>query len=223
MQQEAIVCLAIIIGTAIFSFRAFSNPELVRKYLFDSQAILVDKEYYRLFSSAVLHGSLMHLAFNMYALYSFGSAIELSCGWGKFLIIYIAGILGGNILALILHRNHEYRALGASGGVCGVIYACIFLMPDSSVQFMFIPFDIPAHIFAVVYLAFTIIGIRSQAGNIGHDAHLGGAINRPACRYRDVPIFGNSKSIDVRIGGRNDNRGIDLALRSPAIFTGTSL
>jgi hypothetical protein len=79
-------------------------------------------------------------------------------------------------LSLALHRNHEYRALGASGGVCGIIFACIFLLPGSSVYIFFIPFPIPAYIFAIAFIAYSYFGLRHQADNIGHDAHLGGAI-----------------------------------------------
>jgi membrane associated rhomboid family serine protease len=112
----------------------------------------------------------------MYSLYSFGSAIELYFGPGAFLATYLAGIIGGNLLALLLHRNEDYYALGASGGVCGIIFACIFLLPGSSVQLFFVPIDIPAYIYAIGFMLFSYYGIRAQRGNIGHDAHLGGAI-----------------------------------------------
>jgi membrane associated rhomboid family serine protease len=112
----------------------------------------------------------------MYSLYSFGAAVELFFGPGTFLAIYLASIVGGNLLALLLHRNEDYYALGASGGVCGVIFACIFLVPGSSVQLFFIPVNIPAYVYAVLFMLFSYYGIRAQRGNIGHDAHLGGAI-----------------------------------------------
>ena len=89
---------------------------------------------------------------------------------------YWLGIIGGSLLSLILHRNHEYRALGASGGVCGIIFACIFLLPGSSVYMFPFPFAIPAHIFAILFIVGSYIGLRGRLGNIGHDAHLGGAI-----------------------------------------------
>jgi membrane associated rhomboid family serine protease len=109
-------------------------------------------------------------------LYSFGSAVELFFGRDTFLAIYFAGIVGGNVLALLLHRKDDYRALGASGGVCGIIFACIFLLPGSSVQLLLIPIPIPAYIYAVGFMLYSYYGIRKQRGNIGHDAHLGGAI-----------------------------------------------
>ncbi len=176
MQPTAPFNLAVIIVTAVCSYLGFTRPGFTDRWLFDAQSILRNKQYYRIISSAFLHGSWMHLIFNMYSLYSFGGAVEQVFGPTQFLLIYFISIVGGNLLSLVLHRNHEYRALGASGGVCGIIFACIFLLPGSSVYMFFIPFPIPAYIFAVLFLAVSYFGLRGQIGNIGHDAHLGGAI-----------------------------------------------
>jgi membrane associated rhomboid family serine protease len=177
MQElSALFNIAIIAATAIFSYLGFTKEGFAERYLFDAQRILADKQYYRIISSGALHGSWGHLIFNMFSLYSFGSEIELHFGRVQFLVIYFVSIIGGNLLSLVLHRNHEYRALGASGGVCGIIFACVFLLPGSSVYIFFIPVPIPAYIFAVVFLAVSYFGLRGQVGNIGHDAHLGGAI-----------------------------------------------
>jgi membrane associated rhomboid family serine protease len=175
-EPLAIMNLVIIALTAYFSYRGFVNPTFLTRYFFYNHAILADKQYYRLLTSGVLHADWVHLLFNMFSLYSFGSAVELFFGQGTFLSIYLAGIVGGNLFALLLHRHDDYRALGASGGVCGIIFACIFLLPGSSVQMLFIPIPIPAYIYAIGFMLFSYYGIRRQKGNIGHDAHLGGAI-----------------------------------------------
>jgi len=175
-QPTAIMNLVVIALTVYFSYRGFVNPTFLTRYFFYNRAILADKQYYRLLTSAVLHADWVHLIFNMFSLYSFGSAVELYFGQGTFLSIYFAGIVGGNLFALLLHRKDDYRALGASGGVCGIIFACIFLLPGSTVQLLFVPIPIPAYIYAVGFMLFSYYGIRAQKGNIGHDAHLGGAI-----------------------------------------------
>jgi hypothetical protein len=92
------------------------------------------------------------------------------------LLIYGASILGGSLLSLIIHRNHDYRALGASGGVCGIIFASIFLLPGSSVMMFPLPIGIPAWLYAVLFIVGSFVAHRKKADNIGHDAHLGGAI-----------------------------------------------
>ncbi len=176
MNEPLALSNLIIIGlTVYFSYRGFTNSSFVNRYLFEPRSILVNKQYERLITSSVLHADWAHLIFNMFSLYSFGSAIELQFGPTTFLTTYLAGILGGNLLALLIHRKENYRALGASGGVCGVIFACIFLIPGSTV-FIFGILPIPAYIFAVLFMLFSYYGVRAQKGNIGHDAHLGGAI-----------------------------------------------
>jgi membrane associated rhomboid family serine protease len=175
-EPLALTNIAVIVVTVYFSYRGFINRSFLNRYLFYNHAILADKQYYRLLTSGALHADWVHLIFNMFSLYSFGSAVELLFGWVTFLATYLAGIVGGNVLALILHRKDDYRALGASGGVCGVIFACVFLLPGASVRLFAIPIPIPAYIYAVLFMLFSYYGIRSQRGNIGHDAHLGGAI-----------------------------------------------
>ena len=172
----ALTNLVVIAVTAYFSYRGFTDKSWLHRHMFSSQSILRDRQYYRLISSGALHADWTHLIFNMFSLYSFGSAVELIFGPVTFLVTYLAGIVGGNILALLLHRKEDYRALGASGGVCGVIFACIFLLPGSSVRLFLIPIPIPAYIYAVLFMLFSYYAIRTQRGNIGHDAHLGGAI-----------------------------------------------
>ena len=175
-EPLAITNIIVIAITGYFSYRGFVNPPFLRAYLFSTRAILADKQYYRILSSGALHADWIHLLFNMFSLYSFGSVVEFSFGPLIFLAIYLTSIIGGSLLALILHRKEEYLALGASGGVCGVIFACIFLIPGTSVMLFFIPFAIPAHIYAILFILISFFGIRTQMGNIGHDAHLGGAI-----------------------------------------------
>ena len=173
---EAPFNMAIIAATAIISYFGFTKAGFAERYIFDVQHILRDKQYYRIISSGALHGSWVHLIFNMYTLYSFGSSIEWLFGFWQLGIIYVSGIVGGGLISLALHRNHIYRALGASGGVCGVIFACIFLEPGMSVQLFFIPFDIPAPVFAIMFVVISVLASYGRMDNIGHDAHLGGAI-----------------------------------------------
>jgi membrane associated rhomboid family serine protease len=172
----ALFNLVVIAATVYSSYRGFSSPAYLERYIFSPEHILRDKQYYRLVSSGFLHADWMHLLFNMYSLYSFGSIIELVFGAPTFLAIYFASILGGSGLSLYLHRKHDYRALGASGGVCGIIFACIFLVPGSSVRIFLLPIDIPAYIYAILFMGISYFGIKHKIGNIGHDAHLGGAI-----------------------------------------------
>ena len=127
-------------------------------------------------TSAFLHADWQHLFFNMISLGLFGQTMEPAIGIGRFVLIYFASIIGGSLLSLCLHRNHEYFSLGASGGVCGIVFSSIFLFPGESIGAIFLPFGIPGWLYAILFLGSEFYGGRRQQTNIGHDAHLGGAI-----------------------------------------------
>ena len=76
---------------------------------------------------------------------------------------------------MIFHYNNpQYVAVGASGAVSGIVFSYIIFFPKSMLYVFFIP--MPAYIFAVLWIAFSIYGMRSKLGNIGHEAHFGGAL-----------------------------------------------
>lgn len=175
-EPTAIITLLIVAFTGVFTYLGLQHREFMERYIFNPRYVSAHKDYYRLISSGFLHLDWQHFAFNMLTLYFFGSNIENLLGFVPLLLIYFASILGGNILALYFHRHHEYRAVGASGGVCGVLFSAIFLFPGSSIFLMFIPIPIPSWLFAMLYLGYTFWGIRTGKDNIGHDAHLGGAL-----------------------------------------------
>lgn len=176
----------LIIGiTVIFSYTAFSNHALFDRYKFQPQAILQGKQYDRLLTSGFLHVDLTHLLFNMLTLYFFANVVigflgsnlgGLPNGSVAFAVIYLASIIGGNLLALLFQKNNSmYSAVGASGGVSGILFASIVIYPDLELYlFFFLPMK--GWVFAFLYLGYSIYGMRKQLGNIGHEAHLGGAI-----------------------------------------------
>src|SRR5690606_32171094 len=123
-----------------------------------------NKEYYRLLTSGFVHADYMHLLLNMYVLYMFGSnmeaIVEMSYGpqgGAYFLGLYLLGILFANISDQLRHRNNPgYNSLGASGGVSAIVFASILLMPLSKLMIFPIPVQIPAWIFAIIYVAYSI-------------------------------------------------------------------
>lgn len=177
MGYVGITGLLLVIVTVGISYRGFSNAAFFEQYKFEIDAILVRKEYSRLIASGFLHVSWMHLIFNMLSLYAFSDSIEYIFGSFQFLIIYFASLIGGNLLALFIHRHHpDYSAVGASGAVSGIIFSSIALFPDGHVGLIFLPVSLPGWMFGVGYILFTIYGIKSKRDNIGHEAHLGGAL-----------------------------------------------
>ena len=176
MEKVALTNIVLIGIICLISYIAFRNRRLLDLFMFKSNRIIEYKEYHRIISSAFIHSNIPHLVFNCYSLYSFVSLIEYIYGGSFFLIIFLSSVIGGALLSLIIHRNHEYSALGASGGVCGIIFSSIFLIPNSSIGMFFIPLAIPSYVYAILFLGISIYGIRTNHDNIGHDAHLGGAI-----------------------------------------------
>jgi len=170
--------IIIIALNVIFSIQGFNNRALFDKYSFQVGSILRDREYVRLISSAFLHVDYLHLGLNMYVFWSFSVALHQFFTPFQFILVYVGSLLAGNLLALFIQRNNEgYRAVGASGAVSGVVYASILLMPNSQLMLALLPFfSFPAWVFGILYILYTIFGIQKKSDNIGHEAHLGGAV-----------------------------------------------
>lgn len=174
-MDEPVTILTLIV-TGFATLIAFQRPDLKAKWIFNPQAILADKQYYRMITSGLIHADWFHFGFNAISFYCFARYIEWIYGAHTLLLVYFSAIFGGSLLALVIHRNHEYLALGASGGVCGVIFASIFLLPDNSITIFPLPIGIPAYLYAVLFLVGSFIAHRRGKDHVGHDAHIGGAI-----------------------------------------------
>lgn len=171
------VTIIIIAANVLISYKGFSDPGFFERHLFEVGRVLRGKEYGRLFMSGFLHVDWTHLLFNMFSFYSFSISLERYLGAVAVVIIYFASLFGGDLLALFIHRNHPgYRAVGASGAVSGIIFAAIAIFPGIQVSIFLIPIGIPGWLFGACYVLYSMYGIRSSVGNIGHEAHLGGAL-----------------------------------------------
>lgn len=166
---------SIILVTCLVSWLGFRSRAVEEQLIFEPRAILAWKEYYRLVTSAFLHSGWNHLLLNMLSLYFFGPAIEWQLGAPQFLLVYFGAIVGGSLLSLYVHRHHEYRAYGASGGVCGVIFAYVLLFPGAGVN-MYFAIPVPGWLYAFGFILGSFYAMRAGRDNVGHDAHLGGAI-----------------------------------------------
>lgn len=171
-----LVTIGIIVANVLVSLKGFEDYEFRSKYIFNISAIQ-SGQHYRMFTSGFLHANPPHLFFNMLTLYFFADIVIANFGSVNFLLIYLASLLLGSLLSFFFHQhNYAYSALGASGAVTGILYAAILLEPQMHLGLMFIPIPIKAWIFGILYLVFSIYGMKKQLGNIGHDAHFGGAV-----------------------------------------------
>lgn len=170
------VLILIIVVNLLVSFKGFGDEYFFRKYEFHIGSIRAG-EHVRMITSAFLHADLGHLFFNMFTLYMFAPVVIQYFDNFSFLSIYAGSLVFGSLLTLLFHKDdYSYRAIGASGAVTGILYSAILLQPDMSLFLFFIPIPIPAYLFGIGYLLYSIYGMKAKNDNIGHTAHFGGAI-----------------------------------------------
>jgi len=168
--------ILIIAVNLLVSFKGFGDEYFFRKYEFHIGSIRAG-EHVRMITSAFLHADLGHLFFNMFTLYMFAPVVIQYFDNFSFLSIYVGSLVFGSLLTLLFHKDdYSYRAIGASGAVTGILYSAILLQPDMSLYLFFIPIPIPAYLFGIGYLLYSIYGMKAKNDNIGHTAHFGGAI-----------------------------------------------
>ena len=168
--------LLIILANVLVSMKGFKDYSFLDKFKFQVSRVLGDEKI-RILTSGFLHVDWMHLGFNMYALYLFGNIVAVKFGISSFIIIYFGSLVAGNLYTLYYHQKEPYySAVGASGAVSGIVYASILIYPEMELFLFFIPIPIPGYIFGVGYLLYSIYGMKKQLGNVGHSAHLGGAM-----------------------------------------------
>jgi len=162
--------------TALISFKGFKDQYFFNKYKFEISSILKGDKI-RMFSSGFLHVDKNHLILNLFTLYIFSWQVIAHVGSFNYLIIYIISLYVGNYFTLQFHNKEPYySAVGASGAVTGIVYSSIILFPEMKLIMLFLPIPLPAYVFGICYLIYSIYGMNKNLGNIGHTAHFGGAI-----------------------------------------------
>lgn len=170
-----IILIITIAATVLISYRGFNDLSFFRKYDFHIGSIRTGEQI-RMLSSGFLHVDVTHLVFNMITLWFFAPLVLTYLGNFSFVIIYFGSLIFGNLLTLFFNKtDYNYRAVGASGAVTGVLYSAILLQPDMMLGLFFV-IPIPAYLFGILYLLYSIYGMKSQNDNIGHSAHFGGAV-----------------------------------------------
>jgi len=134
---------------------------------------------WQLVTYGFLHGGMLHLAFNMFALYMFGGAIEQVFGTRRYLVYYFVCVVSAALTQLVFAAvaGGFYPTVGASGGVFGLLLAYGIYFPHNRVMLIFPPIPMPARIFVVVYAAIELyLGVTGTQEGVAHFAHLGGMI-----------------------------------------------
>ncbi|TRX32736.1 rhomboid family intramembrane serine protease [Flavobacterium sp. ZT3R18] len=165
------ILIGIIVANVLMSYKGFNDLSFFRKYEFHIGSIRAGEQI-RMISSGFLHVDIAHLVFNMLTLYFFAPVVFNYLGGFSFVLVYFGSLIFGNLLTMLFHKDdYNYRAVGASGAVTGIIFSSILL--DSNLEvFGFIP----GFIYGFIYLLSSIYGMKAKNDNIGHTAHFGGAI-----------------------------------------------
>ncbi|OIV40005.1 rhomboid family intramembrane serine protease [Flavobacterium johnsoniae] len=169
------ILIGIIVANVLISYKGFNDLAFFRKYEFHVGSIRAGEQI-RMLSSGFLHADMMHLLFNMLTLWFFAPVVLQWLGNFSFLLVYFGSLIFGSLLTMLFHKNdYSYRAVGASGAVTGVLYSAILLQPDMMLGIFFV-IPMPAYLFGILYLLYSIYGMKAKNDNIGHTAHFGGAI-----------------------------------------------
>jgi len=171
ISLTVIICLA----TGIVSWQALSNSELFSKLSLSPYRVKHNKEVYRIWSHTLVHADMGHLFFNLFALFSFGRAVEHYLPTALFALLYLGAAAFATLPALKKHGdNIYYTSVGASGAVSAVMMLYMFMFPTQELLFFFI---LPLPGWAAIILFFGLEYYMNKKMNtaIAHDAHIAGA------------------------------------------------
>lgn len=184
MLNMNIATIVIIAANVLISLKGFKDFEFFEKYKFNVGAIKRGEKL-RMITSGFLHANFNHLLFNMLTLFFFAPIVIAYLGTVIFIIIYLSSLALGSIISLYFHQNeNHYSAIGASGAVMGILYSAILFEPN-----MMINFIIPAWVFGLGYLGYSVWAMKQNTDNVGHDAHIGGAIGGLVLTVAFAPVL----------------------------------
>jgi membrane associated rhomboid family serine protease len=184
-STSSVVTKLIIINVALFvlTFLTGQNghPEFSRIFLW--LAMVSEKvasgQIWRVVTSAYLHFGFMHILFNMYGLWLFGSMLERTIGGRLFFIMYVMSGLVGSLLYLALGFTGIVEtgiAAGASGCVLGTVGACAVMFPNRRLHFWGL-FPVTIRAMGIIYgLIAAMVILQNGYNAAGEACHLGGLL-----------------------------------------------
>jgi membrane associated rhomboid family serine protease len=171
------VASIIFLFTILTSLYAFSNHEIYGKFMLHPYSVSRGQRVYSIITSGLIHKDWAHLFMNMLSYYFFAFTLERILGHWQFGVLYIASLALSDLNTILKHKDHFwYNSLGASGAVSAVLFSYILFQPFSSMMIFPIPIPIPAILFGILYLIYSVYASK-QSTTINHDAHFFGAIS----------------------------------------------
>jgi membrane associated rhomboid family serine protease len=191
MNRTSAVFLLLGVNTLIFLLETTSGSRMIDQFALwpidlSLQHLLTGAYAFhpwQLLTYGFLHGSVLHLFLNMYALWLFGRSLETSLGSQRFLLFYLTCVVGAALAHLLVqsylisHGVTPRPVIGASGGTFGLLMAFAYLFPDARLFLLIPPMPVKAKWFALGYgIVELVVGVTGTASGLAHFAHLGGMV-----------------------------------------------
>ncbi|MFN1836280.1 rhomboid family intramembrane serine protease [Balneola sp. MJW-20] len=169
--------LILIAANVVVSLAAlYLSPKIFELGMLKPYRVWRQNTWYELISSGFVHAGMGHLFLNMFTLFFFGPVLENSLGTFHFIMLYFSGLIVSSLPSMIFHKDDpNYATVGASGAVESVLFGFILLFPMQEIYLMLIPIGIPAFVFGLFFLGYSLYASRGE-GKINHEAHIAGAV-----------------------------------------------
>ncbi len=178
ISQSPVSIFILIITVGISLYTLYSNQRLLNMLVLHPYSLIRYNRYYTLITSGFVHGSMVHLMFNMFTFFFFAMQLESLIGSLRFALIYFASLVFADLTTVFKQKdNPDYSALGASGAISAIVFSSILYTPTAKMYVMLLPIGIPAFIFGPLYLSYCYYAAKYQGDNVNHDAHLWGALS----------------------------------------------
>jgi membrane associated rhomboid family serine protease len=166
----------LVANVVVFAMQALFGPAFQELFALTPELAINSGYVWQFVTYMFLHGGFMHITFNMFVLFMFGTVIEHSLGEKKYLVLYFASGVGSALFYILLMGISDIPMLGASGAIFGILAAYGFMFPKNTV-FVFPGIPVPAILAVVGLAAFELFsGIMGTQPGIANFGHLGGII-----------------------------------------------
>ncbi|MDD5697725.1 MAG: rhomboid family intramembrane serine protease [Victivallaceae bacterium] len=175
-EENPNMCVYILIAiNALVFFTVPPGLDLYRRLALSSMGIKAGM-YWQIVSTMFMHGGFMHILFNMWGLYLFGTLIAPHLRTVRFLVLYFLSGICGSLLWLAFNWNSPAYVVGASGALFGILIATAMLEPDRQFIILLFPVPMKAKTLVAIYAVVEILSVQGSSGNVAHLAHVGGLI-----------------------------------------------
>jgi len=177
ISETPVASSVFLIFIALSLYTMFKNQTLLYQLMLHPFSFSKGERVYTLISSGFIHADIGHLLFNSVTFLFFSFPLERTVGSFSFFLIYFLSLILSDVPTIIRNRkNPDYRSLGASGAISGVLFSFIIFYPTTQISMLLFPIGIPAYLFAVLYTVYCIWADKKGWGNINHNAHLWGGL-----------------------------------------------